>query len=261
MTLAAKSSGAPDLPGFFRLVALDSIDSTNDEARRRLAAGTAGDGTLIWAAEQTAGRGRRGRRWSSPRGNLYLSLVLQPGCGAAQAAQLGFCAAVALAESLAAALPGEGRVRLKWPNDVLVDGAKISGILLEAVSSGGCGALVLGVGVNIDRRPDGTLYPTISLREAGVAMTPAALLQRFATGFLAWYETWRDRGFAPVRAAWLDRAVGLGLPVEVRLDGETLRGRFAALDESGALALDLPEAGRRLVAAGDVFFPQPHAAT
>lgn len=264
MTPAAMSSGKPALPDFYRLVVLDSIDSTNDEARRRLAAGAASEGALLWAAEQTAGRGRRGRRWSSPRGNLYLSLVLQPACGAGEGAQLGFCAAVALAEALAAILPGEGRVRLKWPNDVLVDGAKASGILLEAVSpdgAGGLGGLVLGVGVNVASRPEGALYPTISLHEAGAEIAPAVLLERFAACFLTWYGTWRREGFAPVRAAWLDRAVGLGQKIEVRLDRETLVGRFAALDESGALALDLPDAGRRLVAAGDVFFPHPHAGT
>lgn len=253
------SGRQPRLPSFYRLVALDSIDSTNEEARRRIAAVPGGlpEGTLIWAAEQTAGRGRRGRSWSSPRGNLYLSLVLRPACAPAAAAQLGFVAAVALAETLAALLPGPERVRLKWPNDVLVDGAKVSGILLEAGSAtaGRLDALILGVGVNLASRPDSGLYKTISLREAGAATDPADLLERFAERFLAWYDIWRREGFAPLRAAWLDRAAGLGQTIEVRLDHETLVGRFATLDETGALALDLPDDGRRLVAAGDVFFP------
>ena len=254
------SGRQPRLPDFFRLVALDSIDSTNDEARRRIAAtpGDALEGMLVWAAEQTAGRGRRGRSWSSPRGNLYMSLVLRPGCRPAVAAQLGFVAAVALAETLAGLLPGEGRVRLKWPNDVLVDGAKVSGILLEAVThqTGLAGTLILGIGVNLQSRPETGLYPTISLAEAGADVRePAELLERLAGHLLAWYETWRREGFAPLRAAWLARAVGIGQAVEVRLDRETLTGRFESLDESGALALALPEGGRRLVAAGDVFFP------
>jgi len=249
----------PRLPSFYRLVALDSIDSTNEEARRRIAAapGELPEGTLIWAAEQTAGRGRRGRSWSSPRGNLYLSLVLRPTCAPATAAQLGFVAAVALSETLAALLPGPDRVRLKWPNDVLVDGAKVSGILLEAASAaaGRLDALILGVGVNLASRPESGLYKTISVREAGAATDPVELLERFAGCFVAWYDIWRREGFAPLRAAWLDRAAGLGQTIEVRLDHETLVGRFATLDESGALALDLPDDGRRLVAAGDVFLP------
>lgn len=253
------SEPRPHLPGFYRLVALDSIDSTNDEARRRLSADTSvPEGTLIWAAEQTAGRGRRGRSWSSPKGNLYMSVVLRPGCAPGVAAQLGFVAAVALAETLADILPGEGRVRLKWPNDVLVDGAKASGILLEAMAAGegGAGPIVLGVGVNLQSRPETGLYRTISLAEAGCPVrAPGELLERFAARLLSCYELWRRDGFAPLREAWLTRAIGLGEQVEVRLDRETLSGRFEALDESGALALALPDGGRRLVAAGDVFFP------
>jgi BirA family biotin operon repressor/biotin-[acetyl-CoA-carboxylase] ligase len=241
----------PGLPSFFDLVALDSIDSTNDEARRRAAAG-APAGTLVWAREQTAGRGRRGRSWHSPAGNLYLSLILQPGCRPAEAGQLGFVAAVALAETLAALLPEPERIRLKWPNDVLVEGRKISGILLETAAPSG--TVILGMGVNVGRRPQESLYPTASLLELGLDdAEPAAVLEGFAPRFLAWYETWRDEGFAAVRQAWLSRAVGLGESIVVRLDNETVTGRFAALDESGALALELPE-GRRLIAAGDVFF-------
>lgn len=248
------SARPPRLPSFYRLVALDSVDSTNEEARRRLVADESlPEGTLVWAAEQTAGRGRRGRSWSSPRGNLYVSLVLRPGCAPGVAAQLGFVAAVALAETIDGLLPAGGRARLKWPNDVLVDGGKVSGILLEAEQGG---ALILGVGVNLQSRPERALYPAISLAEAGAAIRePAEFLERFAERLLTWYETWKRDGFAPLRAAWLARAVGLGQPIEVRLDRETLSGRFDALDESGALALALADGRCRLVAAGDVFFP------
>lgn len=254
------SGRPPRLPSFYHLVVLDSIDSTNEEARRRIAAAPdqVPEGTLIWAAEQTAGRGRRGRGWSSPRGNLYLTMVLKPSCPPATAAQLGFAAAVALAESIAPVLPGADRVRLKWPNDVLVDGAKVSGILLEAVSTraGALDALVLGIGVNLRRRPEAGLYKTISLAEAGAAVgEPAELLESVAQRFLAWYERWRREGFGPLREAWLAHALGLGQPIEVRLDHETLAGRFATIDDAGALVLDLPDGRRRLVGAGDVFFP------
>jgi BirA family biotin operon repressor/biotin-[acetyl-CoA-carboxylase] ligase len=248
-------SGRPKLPAFFSLVALDSVDSTNLEAARRARAG-APEGTLIWAREQTSGRGRRGRRWASPGGNLYFSLLLRPQARPAEAAQVGFVAAVALAETLVGCLPSERRISCKWPNDLLVDGAKIAGILLEAEALGAePAALVLGMGVNLASHPEGLAYPATSIAAAGGRIAGEALLEALALRLEHWYALWRGAGFAPVRGRWIDFAAGLGGPVEVRLDGATLKGRFAALDPSGALELELAEGGRRLVTAGDVFYP------
>ncbi len=252
-------SGRPNLPAFFSLVALDSVDSTNLEAGRRARAGAL-EGTLVWAREQTSGRGRRGRRWASPRGNLYLSLLLRPRARPAEAAQIGFVAAAALAETLAGVLPSERRVSCKWPNDLLVDGAKIAGILLETEAPGEeLAALVLGVGVNLVSHPEGLPYPATSILAAGGKISAEALLEVLALKLEHWYTLWRRAGFAPVRRRWLDFATGLGAPVEVRLEGATLKGRFASLDSSGALELELAEGGRRLVTAGDVFYPAPTA--
>jgi BirA family biotin operon repressor/biotin-[acetyl-CoA-carboxylase] ligase len=245
------------LPSFYRLVFHEQIDSTNEEAKR-LAAGGAEAGTLVWAGEQLAGRGRRGRGWVSPLGNLYLSLLLRPACPPAQACQLNFVAAVALAEAVSALLPAGAEVALKWPNDVLVRGAKVSGILLEASAAldRSIDWLVTGAGVNVVSCPTDTPYPATSLQREGATAGAADVLRTFAESFLALYETWRAQGFPPVRARWLASARGLGEPIEVRLERETLRGRFSNLDESGALMLDTTDGTRRQITTGDLFFPR-----
>jgi BirA family transcriptional regulator, biotin operon repressor / biotin---[acetyl-CoA-carboxylase] ligase len=245
----------PALSPFFTLVALDRIDSTNEEALRRARAG-APEGTLVWAREQTGGRGRRGRAWSSPPGNLYVSLLLRPGVPPAEAAQLGFVAAVAIAETLRAALPAERGLSCKWPNDLLVDGAKVAGILPEAEAAGrNVEALVLGMGINLASHPADTPYPATSLQAAGAHITVEALLDSLAGRLLLWYRRWQEAGFLPIRLRWLDFAAGVGQPIEVRLEGATLHGRFAALDTTGALDLELADGNHRLVTAGDVFYP------
>jgi BirA family transcriptional regulator, biotin operon repressor / biotin---[acetyl-CoA-carboxylase] ligase len=239
-----------NLPPAYRLVALDRVDSTNEEAKRRAREG-AEEGTLVWAQEQTQGRGRRGREWASPRGNLYLSLVLHPAAPQTRHGELGFVAALALGETIGAFVPPLVELRYKWPNDVLVSGRKASGILLESES--GAEWLVLGVGVNVAHAPQGAATPATSLIEEGATeATVEAVLDRFARGFLVWTNRWLEDGFAPVRAAWLRRAHGVGEAIRVRLPNEMLEGRFADLDASGALVLET-ESGRRLVTAGEVF--------
>jgi BirA family biotin operon repressor/biotin-[acetyl-CoA-carboxylase] ligase len=247
----------PALPPFYSLVALARIDSTNEEAKRLAAAGSA-EGTLVWAREQTAGRGRRGRAWNSPPDNLYMSVLLRPGCTPEVGSQVGYVAAVALAEALEGLLSAGRPVSLKWPNDVLVCDAKISGILLEASAAADRSLdwLVLGIGVNIVASPADTPYPATNLhREGACQVTAAALLEALAGRFLEWYQRWRSQGFAPVRQRWLAGARGLGEPIEVRLETEVLQGRFADLDETGALALELPAGRRRRITAGDVYYP------
>jgi BirA family biotin operon repressor/biotin-[acetyl-CoA-carboxylase] ligase len=247
----------PQLPAFYDLVVHEQIDSTNEEAKRLAAAG-ARDGTLVWAGEQLAGRGRRGRGWASPPGNLYASLLLRPTRPPAQACQLSFVAAVALAEAVSSLLPSGAPVTLKWPNDVLIRAAKVSGILLEASAALDrlIDWLVIGVGVNVGSHPADTPYPATSLRCEGAPSSTAAVLEAFAERFQAWYETWRGQGFAPVRARWLASARGLGEPIEVRLEREILHGCFRDLDESGALMLDMRDGARRHITTGDLFFPQ-----
>lgn len=249
------SDRQPELPSFFSLVPLASTESTNEDLQARARAGAA-EGTLVWAREQTKGRGRRGRGWSSPPGNLYFSLLLRPRVPPGEAAQIGFVAALALAEALESLLPPGRAPRCKWPNDVLIDGAKVSGILPEAEAAGGIvEAVVLGMGVNVASFPPGLPYKATSLSAAGATTDVEGVLEAVAPRLLAWYQRWRTEGFLPVRHRWLDFAVGLGKPIEVRLEREVLRGRFATLDASGALDLELADGRRRLITAGDVFHP------
>jgi BirA family biotin operon repressor/biotin-[acetyl-CoA-carboxylase] ligase len=247
----------PRLSSFYELVTHERIDSTNEETKRLAAAG-ARAGTLVWSDEQFAGRGRRGRIWTSPPGNLYVSLLLRPGCVPSIACQLNFVAAVALAETIAALLPPGTPVALKWPNDALVGGAKVSGILLEAAAAADhvIDWLVVGVGVNVSSHPPDTPYPATSLRREGCRSGPAVVLEAFGERFEAWHGIWRESGFGRVRDRWLASARGLGEPIEIRLEREVLRGRFSDLDETGALMLDMGNGRPRQVTTGDLFFPQ-----
>lgn len=242
----------------FRVLAFDRLGSTNEEARRQAQAGAAA-GTVIRATRQDAGRGRRGRRWDSPEGNLYCSVILRPACSLAAAAQLSLVTAVAAGEAIEACLGGRAQPQLKWPNDVLINGRKVAGILLESDPdpAGGLAWLVVGLGVNVARHPEDTEYPATALAAEGVTdRDAAAVLDIFLPRFDLWYRRWRRDGLAPVRDAWLKRAIGLSLPVTVRLHDGSFTGTFTGLDEEGALVLELAEGGgARRVAAGDVFFP------
>ena len=244
----------PLLPEGFRLRHYATIGSTNDAAKALARAG-APEGTLVWADEQEAGRGRRGRQWLSPPGNLYLSLVLRPDAAPSRAAQLGFVAALGLGDALAALGGPALQLRYKWPNDLLANGRKLAGILLESEmsTSDRIDFVVVGIGVNIASAPGEVEFPATSLAAQGIGgVTPPVLLERFVRHFAGWARRWREDGFAPVREAWLGAASGLGERVSVRLDRNTLTGRFRDLDTDGALVLDAAEGSRR-IAAGDVF--------
>ena len=244
----------PRLPPAYRLVRHDTVDSTNEEAKRLARAG-AEEGTLVWALEQTAGRGRRGHTWASPRGNLYASLILRPGCAAGRAAQLGFVAALAVSDTLGSTCKRREAVSHKWPNDVLIHGRKIAGILLESELGEGDipEFVIVGVGVNLISSPQDTEFPATSIAEQGLRPTsPADALEEFARNFHAWARRWREDGFAPIRTAWLANAMPLGEPIRVRLEATVLRGRFLDIDQHGALVLEVAGEIRR-ISAGEVF--------
>jgi BirA family transcriptional regulator, biotin operon repressor / biotin---[acetyl-CoA-carboxylase] ligase len=244
----------PRLPGAYRLVLYDTVGSTNDEAKRLARAG-ADKGTLVWALEQTAGRGRRGRAWASPPGNLYTSLILRPCCPVDRAAQLGFVAALAVGDALAAIFPRFEGLTYKWPNDVLVGGRKLAGILLESELGEGevPRFVVVGVGINLACSPENAEFPATSIVEQGLGpLSPAIALEEFARRFQAWAGRWREEGFAPIRTAWRARAMSLDEPIEVRLETATLHGRFLDIDQHGALLLE--SAGKlRHISAGEIF--------
>jgi BirA family transcriptional regulator, biotin operon repressor / biotin---[acetyl-CoA-carboxylase] ligase len=246
------------LPPDYRLVSYDTVGSTNDEAKR-LAREGAAEGTIVWALVQTAGRGRRGSLWASPRGNLYASLLLRPDAPARRALQLGFVAAVALGDALSTTVPGLSGLSYKWPNDVLLGGRKLAGILLEAESGGGEGLafLVVGFGVNLVSSPQEAEFPATSLAEQQLGpIAPGAVLEAFAWRFRDWAQRWREEGFAPVRAAWRARAAMLGEPIRVRLGSVTLYGRARDLDQRGELLLETAD-GLRQISTGQVFPPIP----
>jgi BirA family biotin operon repressor/biotin-[acetyl-CoA-carboxylase] ligase len=243
----------PHLPSAYRLLCYDRLASTNDEAKR-LAREGAADGTVVWAREQTAGRGRRGRHWIGMPGNLFVSFILRPECRPAEASQLGFVTALALSDAIGAMAPSHVQLRCKWPNDVLLNGRKLAGILLESETraSETLAWLIIGVGVNVLSHPETTDYPTTSLHdEGGTAFDAGGVLACFARCFQLWQARWRDEGFAPVRTAWLNRAIGIGETITVRLDHEQIAGRFVGLEPDGALALETA-AGARRIAAGDI---------
>lgn len=250
-----------DATGFlhgFRLITLDTVGSTNDEARR-LAGQGAGHGTLVRARRQTAGRGRLGRSWISEAGNLYLSLILKPGCRLGVGGQVGFVAANAVAEAAAEAVPASVAVGCKWPNDVLAAGRKVAGMLLESETDrdGDLRWLVVGIGINVDSHPTEVRFPATSLRACGAAdeVTADTVLDTFCRRFRTGYAGWLRDGFPPVRRAWLARAVGLGGAIRANTATASIEGVFEDVDSAGALVLRLADGSRTTVSAGDVHFP------
>jgi BirA family biotin operon repressor/biotin-[acetyl-CoA-carboxylase] ligase len=235
--------------------AYEELDSTNAEARRRAEAGAAGP-VWITAAVQTAGRGRRGRAWSTEKGNLAATLLMTTAKPPVEAAQVSFVAALAAAE-LADACLGEGIARLKWPNDVLVHGKKAVGILVESgARPDGDLWLAIGIGVNLAHHPEGVERPATSFAEHMAAGPPAPLdaLEILAARFEVWRELWASQSFAPVARGWTAKAIGLGDRCEARLPDRTLTGLALGLDDHGALLLKLDDGRVERITAGDVFF-------
>jgi BirA family transcriptional regulator, biotin operon repressor / biotin---[acetyl-CoA-carboxylase] ligase len=224
----------------------DKIGSTNDEARR-LAAEGAPHGTVVHADEQTAGRGRLAHTWFSPPGNLYLSVLLRTGQPASRCTELSFLAALAVADTVEALLPRQIRARLKWPNDVLVGGAKIAGILLEQADE----ATIMGVGLNVLEAPSNTAYKTTTIvANGGIASVDSArdiLLERIE----AHLSVWQENGFVTIREQWLERSYPVGAAIRATSGGQPVAGLFAGLDPDGALLLDTPR-GRERIVAGEV---------
>ncbi len=243
--------------GTGRLI-LTETDSTNAEALRRLE-GLAAPAWIL-ALHQSAPRGRRGRAWEMPEGNFAASLLCRPAGSVAQAALLSFVAALALRDALAA-LTGQGAaLALKWPNDVLLNGGKVAGILLESGGSGGrVDHLVIGIGVNLMAAPapeavePGALRPTSVRAETGSVIAPTELLDALAPAFAAREAAYAAGGFAPIRDAWLARAARVGETITARTSRSSRTGLFRTMDESGALVLDTAD-GLHAIAAADIYF-------
>lgn len=221
----------------------------------------AGEVGPLWvlARRQSAGRGRRGRSWSSEPGNLAATLLMTTTKAPAEAAQVTFVAALAVADLLDAFVPAD-LVSIKWPNDVLLDGAKAAGILVESGPRADGGLwLAIGVGVNLVRHPADTERPATAVADhlrGDVAVAPGAeaAAGELAARFADWAERWTTLGFSPVLDAWSARAGGLHGPCMARLGRETLAGTADGVEPDGALRLRLPSGELRRVSAGDVFF-------
>lgn len=202
------------------------------------------------ADRQTGGLGRRGRVWVSQPGNLHASTLVRLHEGDPPPQQMGFVAALALHRALSAWVAPK-RLALKWPNDVLLDGQKLSGILLEREGD----AVIAGFGVNLAHHPDDVERPATSLAAAGIAApSPDAMLQALAESWHDELMKWRSHGFGPVRDAWMRLAHPSGTTLAARLaDGEECQGRYDGIGDDGALLLRLADGSTRVIHAGDVF--------
>jgi len=256
----------------YRLRGFDTIGSTNTEALEAAAAGDAG-GIWFAARQQSAGRGRRGRQWASPHGNLAATLLMVPDTDPTLSATLGFVAGVSLNLALSSILPNgvvklgidgadgmsEGRsarIALKWPNDVLADGAKLAGILLEAHKlNDGRHAIAIGFGVNAVAAPQGLPYPATSLLELGITRSAEDVFEALSDAWVDTFALWQDgQGIADVLALWRSAAAGIGAPVAVNQNGATVRGIFETIDDAGRLIVRADDDSRIAITAGDVHF-------
>ena len=229
-----------------QFISVGSVDSTNSEALRRIEGGLQPPFLLV-AEEQAVGRGRGGKTWSSPKGNFYGTFTIVTDQPDATIAQVSFVAAVALASILSEL---GLKPQLKWPNDVLIGGAKVSGILLEKHG----GVLLIGMGVNLIHHPDLSTYASTSLRDLGYELSPFDMASRLSHAFDMHYGIWMEKGFEPIRQSWLSLAYGLNQGIEVRLAGQDAQpGTFRGLDGAGALQLQTPD-GLRSIHAGEVYF-------
>lgn len=237
-----------------RILTFDELDSTNAEARRRAEAGEAGP-LWIAARRQSAGRGRQGRAWDTGEGNLAATLLVSSDRPPAEAAQVSFVAALAVAD-LARRWIAPDRVKLKWPNDLLIDTAKAAGVLVESGRrEDGRLWLAVGFGVNLARAPRLPDRRTLSFAEAaGWAPAPAEALSALAEAFETWSLIWREEGFPAIAKAWTDRAYGLGQSCIARPGSDVIEGVAEGLDGDGALRLRLSDGSVRRISAGDVFF-------
>ena len=251
-------SARPEWPVGVARHVLATTDSTNAHAMRH--APTLSGPAWFLAHEQTAGRGRRARPWASPRGNFHATLLMRPAEAASVVALRSFAAALALREALAGLTGLDDALLLKWPNDVLLSGGKVAGILLESAASGaGVAHLAIGVGVNLIAAPDLSLLepgavPAVSvLAQTGQRVTPEAFLDLLAPAYARWEAIFVSEGFAPLRREWLSHAARLGEVIRARTGTQSREGRFETVDATGALILGMAD-GSVAIPAAEVFF-------
>jgi BirA family biotin operon repressor/biotin-[acetyl-CoA-carboxylase] ligase len=237
----------------YRIASFETLGSTNAEAFSRA---RAGEGGPLWivAAEQTQGRGRRGRAWSTSKGNVAASLLITCAVPPGDAATLGFVAALALEEAIRLCAPGLDTA-LKWPNDVLAAGGKLAGILLESERTEGQLRVVVGIGVNVASAPEDVGIPAVSLAGLGRRVRPEDLFAALSDAWVDFHAIWDGgAGMAKLRNLWLARAAGIGQPVSISVGDALVQGIFETLDERGRLIVRMADNREIAVAAGDVHF-------
>lgn len=244
-------SVSSSMDDFWRVQVLGTTPSTQDMVRASAETGEP-EGLAIQSLQQTKGRGRHGNDWTSPMGNLYMSLLLRPSCKADKAGQMAFVVALALSDAMDEVIDPSHTKTLKWPNDILIDNKKVSGILLESKldSHGRVDYLIVGTGINIFAPPEGAVGLDQIKREP-------VYVNKFRDLYLAKlldrYTSWQNKGFAPVREAWLKQAHGIGQNMKIRLPEITYEGVFEGIDESGALIARI-DGEQRIFTAGEVHF-------
>ncbi len=254
---AAKKKNTSNLLNDYHLLSFDSLDSTNEEAKR-LARSGGGHGAVIWAKKQSEGKGRLGRSWLSSEGNLFVSVLLQPDKEMADLAQLSFVAAIAVIDAIAPMLPDKNSLKTKWPNDILLANRKLGGILLESFRTETSDKpwVVVGVGINVDNYPPRTEFPATCLKEAGVELVSAKIiLSRFIHHFIERYNQWNNKSFAPIRKDWLNHAWNLNKKITARLPDSEMEGVFEGINTSGSLTLKLASGKKQIIHAADVYAP------
>ena len=239
-----------NLPMGMKLHSYDSLDSTNNEALRLIACGAAREGTVVLAKQQSAGRGRRSSNWESPAGGLYMTLVTKvPNLRVA--GQLAYVASLAVRDAVSVYAAAISTVTCKWPNDLLLNGKKVSGILIETLDD----YYAVGVGINLSLVPNAVAGKAISLADLDLKVEPSEMLTGVISSFVYWNKVWREKAFPMVRAAWLDGAHGVNEPIIVRFpDGTEEQGRFQGIDEEGALVLERVDGSNQKINAAEIFF-------
>ncbi len=233
----------------FTIKHFEQVESTNSLALSLARTYQIDHNHIILTDSQTGGKGRMGRSWASPVGNLYFSLALKPQKSIATNSQLSFVAAVAMGLAIAEFSKDAKEINYKWPNDILLEGRKVAGILLESDAD----FVILGIGINIKSHPEQTSYPACNLDGQGFEITDKInLLEKFLDNFSNLYQKWLDFGFTPIRNLWLERAFNLNQEIAVNLPNQSLRGIFRNLDEQGNLLLEINNQ-IQLIASGEVF--------
>jgi BirA family biotin operon repressor/biotin-[acetyl-CoA-carboxylase] ligase len=243
---------------YFNLIIFDEIDSTNEEAKRLVQSGVSGN-FVIWAKSQSKGKGRNGKRWISPPGNFYLSLLIRPEFDLSVSSELSFVVAVAIGGALSNFLENSSKkIEYKWPNDVLINGKKLASILIETSAKSNSISLdwlIIGVGLNIISSPVEVSGLATNLSDEGFDdLILNKFVDEFMKSFTIFYDIWLKEGFSPIREKWLNNGVGIGEVITVSVGKDRVSGVFEDLTNEGCIKLSLPGGQMCYVSSEEIFY-------